>query len=204
MEKNGKKIGILGGTFNPPHNGHLSMAKSACAEFSLDEVIFLPTGHTAYKEYSGEEMSEHRYRMVELMIKDDPRFSVSREEMDFCGIGYTYQSLERMHRKMPEAELYFILGGDSLRDFPTWRHPERILDNAVILAAARRELRGERYDRQIAEMRERFGGDIRFLAMPRFDSSSEEIRTRVKAGEDVRDVVPPVVADYIEEKKLYR
>ncbi len=204
MEKNGKKIGILGGTFNPPHNGHLAMAESACTEFSLDEVIFLPTGHTAYKEYSGEEMSEHRFRMVELMIADDPRFSVSREEMDFCGIGYTYQTLERLYRKMPEEKLYFILGGDSLRDFPTWRHPERILDHAVILAAARRELRGESYDRQIAEMRERFGGDIRFLDMPRFDSSSEEIRSRVKAGEDVRDVVPPVVADYIEQKNLYR
>ncbi len=204
METNGKKIGILGGTFNPPHNGHRDMALFSCTQFSLDSVIFLPTGHTAYKAYSGEEMSRHRYRMVELLIGDDPRFSISREELDYDGIGYTYQTLERMREKMPEAELYFILGGDSLRDLPTWRHPERILQNAVILAAARRELRGEMFDRRIEEMRERYGGDIRFLTMPRFDSSSAEIRARVQAGEDVRDVVPAAVADYIEENRLYR
>ncbi len=204
MSEDRRRVGVLGGTFNPIHNGHMTMAECALIQYDLDEVLFIPTGHTAYKAYAGADMDAHRCHMVERAIAGEPRYVLSRVELEREDISYTYRTLEELHAADPNASLFFLLGGDSLRDFPTWCHPERICARAVILAAARRELRGEVFDRQVTEIRERFGGDIRFLNMPRFDSSSEEIRARVQRGEDVRDVVPSAVADYIEENGLYR
>ncbi len=204
MNDNSSRVGIFGGTFNPIHNGHLMIARSALEQFSLEQVLFIPTGQTLYKEYAGENMRQHRFRMVELAIRDDPSFFISRDEIDSGYVNYTYQTLEKMRADHPEKELFFILGGDSLRDFPTWKHPERICQNAVILAAAREEIVDSKMDRLIRQMSADYHGEFYRLDTPPLDISSKDIRSRVKRGEDIRGMVPSSVADYIYEKGLYR
>ncbi len=213
-----QKIGILGGTFNPIHNGHLTIARCALDQFALDSVLFLPTGHTAYKDFAGTDMSLHRCRMVELAVEDEPRFTVCYDEIESETVSYTYQTLARMQEAYPDAQLFFLLGGDSLRDFPTWRHPEIICREAVILVAARTAgdngedaadsgipgLSVDATDRQIAEMSARYQGDFRRIDTPLVDISSTEIRRMVYEHLDIRDMVPPAVADYIYKNQLYR
>ena len=104
-----KKMGIFGGTFNPIHYGHLLIAENACAQFDLDHVIFLPTGHAPHKQFMGKDMSVHRCRMVEAAIADNPKFSISYREIQNSGVNYTYATLQQLHQEHPECELYFIL-----------------------------------------------------------------------------------------------
>ncbi len=196
-----RKIGVFGGTFNPIHNGHLSIARCAADQFFLDAVIFVPTGHTAYKDYAGEDMSLHRCRMVELAIADEPLFFISRDEVESGTVCYTWQTLGRMRQEYPDAELCFLIGGDSLRDFPTWRHPEIICEEAVILVAARADC-GDA-GRLAAEYAARYNGNFRLLDTPMLDISSTEIRRRAEEHLDIRGMVPPAVADYIYSNGLY-
>ncbi len=212
-----QKIGVLGGTFNPIHNGHLMIARCAQDQFDLDSVLFMPTGHTAYKDYAGEDMSVHRCRMVELAVAGDPRFAVCYDEIKNESVNYTYQTLGWLKEEYPDAQLFFILGGDSLHDLPIWRHPEIICEEAVILLAARRaaEVDGtyagssdqvnqtDDTDLLIGEMADRYGGDFRRIESPIVNISSTDIRQRVRDGLDISDMVPPAVADYIRDHGLY-
>ncbi len=195
-------IGIFGGTFNPIHNGHMTIAGCALEQFALDRIIFIPTGHTAYKDYAGEDMSMHRLRMVELAVASEPRFSVSSVEIESGHVNYTYQTLERMQSDHPDSQLFFIIGGDSLSDFPIWRRPEKICKEAVILVAARADC-GDT-DLMIDDMAARFGGDFCRIDAPILDISSTEIRRMVKEGSDITSLVPPAVADYIYSNHLYK
>ncbi len=208
MNDEGHKIGILGGTFNPIHDGHLRMAEYAMEQFDLDLVIFIPTGHTAYKDFSGEEMTYHRCRMVELAIEGHPGFVISRMETRKEGVNYTYLTLRDIKERLPEgledAKLYFIIGGDSLNDFSTWKHPELICQEAVILATARYGVDGDELDRRIGELALKYGGETHCFDMPRWTSSSREIRERIGRGEPVSDLVPAAVEEYIRENGLYR
>ena len=110
MQEKKRKIGILGGTFNPIHYGHLMIGDNALHQFGLDEVIYMPTGHAPHKQFSGDEMAEHRCRMVEAAISDNPDFSISYYEVNTRETSYTYRTLQHFHRKNPDAELYFLLG----------------------------------------------------------------------------------------------
>lgn len=199
-----KKIGILGGTFNPIHYGHLIIAENACCQFELDQVIFLPTGHSPHKQFTGEDMTAHRSRMVELAVEDNPRFSVSYREVDSGEISYTYRTLESLKEHSPDTDFYFILGADSLFDFDTWRHPERICQSAVLLAAVRAGLKGEAFDRQIEHLRTTYGGTVYRLDTPNFDVSSREIRERAACGRTIRYLLPQKTEDYIHEHNLYK
>ncbi len=197
------QIGVLGGTFNPVHNGHLALAKCACEQYGLQRVLFLPTGQTYYKEYSGEEMSAHRSQMVTLAIEGDARFQISFAEMESDAVSYTYLTLQKLKQSMPGATLYFLLGADSLRDLPNWRCPDRICEAAVLLVGEREDLQADRLDQTIADLRERLHGDIRRLDQPMPDVSSREIRERVKRGEEISGFVPEAVEQYIRENQLY-
>ena len=112
-----RRIGIMGGTFNPIHYGHLIIAENACEQFDLDQVLFIPTGHTPHKKFSGKEMTYHRCEMVRLAIKDNPHFSISLCEVEQSETCYTYKTLELLQEEYPDADLYFILGADSLDTF---------------------------------------------------------------------------------------
>ncbi|MCD8149706.1 MAG: nicotinate-nucleotide adenylyltransferase [Clostridiales bacterium] len=203
MTSETRRVGIFGGTFNPVHYGHLMIAENACEQFKLEQVIFLPTGHTPHKEYTGEDMSRHRCRMVEMAIADNPRFSISYRETESTSVNYTYETLRRFHEEFPDTQFYFILGADSLFDFSMWRRPDLICREAVILAAVRDDLDEIRVDEQITALTDRFGGEIHRLDTPAFNVSSRDIRDRISREETIRYLVPDSVRQYIRENQLY-
>ena len=198
-----QKIGIFGGTFNPIHYGHLMIAENACEQFGLEKVIFMPTGHSPHKPFMGEDMNRHRCRMVELAIADNPLFDISYREIESAGINYTYETLRQLNKEQPDTQFYFILGADSLFDFPFWRHPELICREAVILAAVRDTLNEKKVDDQISYLCRSLKGRIYRLNTPNFNVSSKSIRERIRKGQTIRYLVPDPVADYIRENGLY-
>ena len=202
--KDKKRIGIMGGTFNPIHYGHLMIAENAYQQFDLDEVIFLPTGHMPHKDCGGTEMTKHRCEMVRLAIKQHPHFTLSTYEVDRREVNYTYLTLEAMKEEHPENAYYFIMGADSLFSFDSWRCPDRICASATVLAAVRDHLTESKVDEQIRKIADLFQGQIHRLDTPNFNVSSREIRARVAKGESIRFLLPEEVRNYIEKNDLYQ
>lgn len=199
-----RRIGIMGGTFNPIHYGHLIIAENACEQFDLDQVLFIPTGHTPHKKFSGKEMTYHRCEMVRLAIKDNPHFSISLCEVEQNETCYTYKTLELLQKEYPDADLYFILGADSLDTFDSWVHPELICQRAAILAAVRDDLNEAKVDEMITELSACYHGRIYRLETPNFNVSSHTIRTRLQNGQTVRYIIPEKVEQYIQKHHLYQ
>ncbi len=134
------KIGLLGGSFDPIHQGHLNIAASACEEYDLAEVWFIPAGHSPNKNEAQMTPAECRARMVSLAIQDYPQFKLSRIELDAAETSYTYRTLTKLVDRHPDMDFYFIMGADSLDYFEQWRYPQIICEKAVILVAARDSL----------------------------------------------------------------
>ena len=196
------RVGLLGGTFNPPHLAHLICAQEAWAQLGLDRVVFVPVYEPPHKEAERDPGVEHRVELCRRAVAGDERFSVSRVEVDVPGRSYTVDTLSRLHQSSPEDELTFIMGGDMAHALPTWHEPETVLSLAT-LGVAEREGVGRN------DISERLAGlagaeRIRFFDMPRIDISSSLIRHRVAAGRPIRYLVPGPVADYIESAGLYR
>jgi nicotinate-nucleotide adenylyltransferase len=195
------RIGILGGTFDPPHFGHLRMAEAALTQLSLDKVLFAPVGVQPLKQEERSSRPEHRARMVELAIADDPRFALSRADLDRPGPHYTVDLLTIIQQQYPEAALWFIMGEDSLGDLLRWRDPARIIQLAR-LAVLRRpdcQLDWLTLDRELPNLRAR----LDWIAHAELDISASDIRERVKAGQSVALLVPTSVIDYLVTHQLY-
>jgi nicotinate-nucleotide adenylyltransferase len=198
------RIGLLGGTFNPPHIGHLVCAQEAWAQLGLERVLLVPVHSPPHKEASDDPGVEHRVALCEAAVAGDERLAVSRVEADVPGRSYTVDTLIRLHDARPEDQLTFIVGGDMAASLPLWREPQAILELCTIGAAARDGLgRGELLERLEGEL-PGAADRIRFFDMPRIDVSSTLIRRRVAAGEPVRYLVPDPVAAQIEREGLYR
>ena len=163
----------------------------------------MPTGYAPHKTYGGVEMTKHRCEMVRRAVNQNEHFSVSTYEVDRTQVNYTYMTLQAVQEMYPEAELYFILGADSLFDFDKWRFPDLICKQATILAAVRDYLTESKVDQQIQLLREQYGGAIYRLDTPNFNVSSKVIRTRLEKGETIRYMVPDAVKEYIEDNQLY-
>ena len=198
------RVGLLGGTFNPPHIGHLVCAQEAHAQLGLDRVLLVPVHTPPHKETDGDPGVEVRVALCEAAVAGDERLGVSRAEADVPGRSYTVDTLNRLHDARPDDQLTFIVGGDMAASLPQWREPQAILELCTIGAAARdgvgRAEVLERLDRELPGASDR----IRFFDMPRIDISSTLIRRRVAAGEPVRYLVPDAVAASIEREGLYR
>ena len=198
------RVGLLGGTFNPPHIGHLVCAQEAWAQLGLDRVLLVPVFSPPHKEPDGDPGVDVRVALCEAAVAGDARLGVSRAEADVPGRSYTVDTLNRLHDARPEDQLTFIIGGDMAASLPQWREPQAILELCTIGAAARdgvgREEVLERLERELPGASSR----IRFFDMPRIDISSTLIRRRVAAGEPVRYLVPDAVAATIEREGLYR
>lgn len=199
-----KKTGIMGGTFNPIHNGHLSLAQSALEQFALDEVLFMPCGVPYMKADQHVEDGEIRAEMTALAIKDRPHFRLSFIELEQKGNTYTYQTLERLNAENPETAYYFIVGADSLFHMAEWMHPERLFAGCRILAAVRDDKTAADMEAQIRFLEQQYGAKIDLLQTDYMDISSSEIRRKIAAGEPVADAVPEAVRIYIDRKGLYR
>lgn len=202
--QNCKKIGIMGGTFNPIHIGHLLMAQWAkdCAD--LDAVIFIPTGISYMKVGTNVLEGSERLKMVQLAVEQSNDFYTSDIEIKRAGNTYTFETLEELSSLYPNARLHFIMGADSLYNFERWVHPELILKNATIIAAARNGASIDALEEKRMELVSRFGGEIILMNFPSFDVSSTMIRDRIKEGKSVRYLVPEKVCDYIEDNGLYK
>ena len=198
-----RKIGLMGGTFNPIHIAHLILAENAYREHGLDEIIFLPNGIPPHKRNAHIAPDDDRLAMVRLAVEGIPYFSVSDMEMVREGLSYSSDTLLELRSAHPDCEYYFIMGGDSIEQFETWHRPDIILANCIVLAAIREQSDEEEFDRQIASLCQKYGADIRKLSIPRLDLSSSEIRKRVREGMSVRFMVPQAVLDYMTEKGLY-
>ncbi|MGZ4224141.1 MAG: nicotinate-nucleotide adenylyltransferase [Solirubrobacteraceae bacterium] len=196
------RIGILGGTFNPPHLGHLVAAQEAHRELGLDRVLLVPAGTPPHKPVDDEPGAKHRLELCRLAISDDARFAVSDLELRRDGPSYTVDTLKVLSTRAPSDELFLILGGDIAAGLPKWHEPERVLELATVAIAKRRGTAKSTVDEALAQLR---GGErARFFQMPRIGISSTMVRRRVRAGQPIRYFVPDGVMHYIETHGLYR
>lgn len=196
------KIGILGGTFDPIHLGHLVAAQEAWWQLGLEQVLLVPAGHPYHKRQPPVAEAFHRLKMVELAVMDTPYFSVSRVDLDRPGPGYTVDTLRLLRAELgPEPAFYFIEGADSLADILTWHRPQDILELAE-LAVVRRagvDLDLSRLEQSLPGLLAR----VHWIDMPWIDVSSHDLRARVREGRPIRFLVPAAVEDYIREQGLY-
>lgn len=202
----GARVGILGGTFNPPHIGHLICAQEAHAQLALDRVVLMPAGQPPHKQVSADPGAEARLAMCEAAVGDDERFAVSRLELDRAGRSYTVDTLKALHDQHPQDDLTFIVGGDMARSLPTWREPEAVLELATLAVAERAGSEREDIRGELRGLVTATGTDerVRFFDMPRIDVSSSLVRERVATGRPIRYLVPDAVAAAIAQNGWYR
>lgn len=198
-----KRLGIMGGTFNPIHNGHLFVADIARRELDLDEVRFIPTGDSPHKRHV-DVSGWQRLDMVRLAIAGHEGFTASDMELRRGGRSYTCDTVRQLHMTEPGSKLFFIMGGDMLATFTTWRNPDWIVHWADIAATPRPGDDGERIRCVCEYLRMEFTSEVHMLSQCGPDISSTEIRRRVCAGEDICMLVPPDVEKYILENGLYK
>ena len=198
------KIGIMGGTFDPIHIGHLLLGEFAYENFHLDEIWFLPNGNPPHKttDESGVSLDD-RIEMVKLATDDVPYFRMNLYEASSKKHSYTYSTMRALREMYPEHEFFFILGADSLFSIEQWKNFREIFPSCTILAAMRDDKDTESMQAQIRYLNEKYGADIRLLQAPLVEISSTTIRRRAENGLSIRYMVPDIVAGYIQENHLY-
>jgi nicotinate-nucleotide adenylyltransferase len=197
------RVGILGGTFNPPHLGHLVCAQEAYLRLELDRVMFIPAGIPPHKANEEEPGVAHRTAMCRLAVRgDESRFEVSDIEIRRDGPSYTVDTLEELRTAQSDSELFLILGGDIAAGLPQWHRVERVLELATAVVAERRGT--ERSSIEDALESVRAGERAQFFPMPPIGLSSTMIRQRARAGESIKYLVPDSVDTYIQQHSLYQ
>ncbi len=199
-----RKIGILGGTFDPIHNAHLLLGEAAREQFGLDRIIFIPNNLAHYVNRSDVSSGDIRYQMVKMAISDNPYFTCSRLEIDKPEGSYTIDTINDLKLMYPGDELYLILGGDSVIGIDSWYKADELLKSCIILTAVRANDDLAALDTKRRELAEKYGADIRLLNFNRNDISSTEIRQRVKTGRSVRYLMPDSCIEFMCIKGLYR
>ncbi len=199
-----KKIGIMGGTFDPPHTGHLAMAECVKSVMALDEIWFIPTGKITYKNRDGLPSPKDRLAMVSLAVEGIPDFSVNPIEVESSEPRYSYQTMEKLTKEYPLVEFFFIVGADSLDYMDSWREPERLLRCCVVVAVNRTGIAHEQMIDKKKILEDKFGARIVLVTMPPVDVSSTMLREGLKRGEDVTEFLAESVWDYISKKGLYQ
>ena len=206
-DMNKKKIGILGGTFDPIHLGHLIIAEQARDQYGLDQVLLIPSGHSYFKDNRAQKVlpALTRLEMTRKAVSDYPPFEVSDIEVLRSGNTYTYETLEELADHHPEAELYFIVGADTVCSMSTWREPARIFAACTVLAAMREDqVDPESFQQGIKDLENRFHARIRTISIPNIGISSTQIRERAGNGKSIHYLVPNALESYIIENGIYK
>lgn len=197
------RLGVFGGTFDPVHYGHLLLAEQCREQCRLDEVLFIPAGTPPHKLSQTIAPAAARLAMLQLAVGGHNKFRVNGRELQKVTPSFTVETLAELHAEDPERELYFLMGADSLRDFPTWREPERILELATLAVVNR----GDQPAPDLAPVRDllegRGGSRVKLVTMPAVDISSSDIRRRAGDGESIRYLTPRAVECYIATHQLY-
>jgi nicotinate-nucleotide adenylyltransferase len=189
------KLGILGGTFNPPHVGHLIVAEYARQKLALAKILFIPAGISPHKRGERIPDSHHRMEMLRLAIAGNPSFEPSDIEIKRGGVSYTVDTLAELRAERPNEALVLLIGLDNLADFHTWREPEKILQSAQVVVMTRPGVN--------VDALHRYGSKVAVCEVPEIGISSSDIRDRVARGESIRYLVPDGVREYIVSQGLY-
>lgn len=197
------KIGIMGGTFNPIHNGHLILAEEAYEQLGLDLILFMPTKTPPHKDKASVLSEEHRVKMVSLAIHNNDHFELSYMELERKGITYTADTLTLLRDENPQIEYYFIIGADSLFAMMEWHKPERIFELCTLIVANRDDNDPMKLEEKAEEYRQGYGAKIKQILMPKIDIASGSLRQWVRNGKSIRYYVPDSVLEYIIEHHLY-
>ena len=198
-------ITILGGSFNPIHNGHLEMAISAHKEYNLDNIIFIPNKSTYYKDNDSFAGDDDRLEMIRLATEDYSYMSISDMEIRRGGITHTIDTIREFKKMSPERKIYFIIGGDSLEWIEKWVEADELLKLVTFLTAVRGKTDMRRSKEIIRDIYSRHDdAEILMLNMKDYPVSSSEIRDRISQGKDINGLVPDKVAAYIMSNNLYR
>lgn len=199
-----KKTGIMGGTFNPIHIGHLLLAENAKETFGLDEILFIPSGLSYMKSKAEVAPKNMRLEMTRLAIADNPSFLLSSVEVEREGNSYTCDTLELLRRAEPATDFYFIVGADSLFAMESWKQPEEIFHHCTVLASVREGSNDSELKDKISYLKDKFHADIRLIDMKEMAVSSTDIRDRIRMGKSIRYMVPDKVIAYIQKHHLYQ
>ncbi len=202
--ENCEKIGILGGTFNPVHIGHLFMAEYAREAVGLDMVIFMPTGVPYMKSAKEILPGKLRKEMLDMSIKDNTFFVTSDIELKREGNTYTYETLKELKALYPKAKLYFLVGADCLFTIEKWVEPKQIFENCTLIAANRNHKAMEALVEKKLYLEQKFGATVLLLDFPSIDISSTEIRNRLREGRSIRYMVHDTVLKYLQSTQLYQ
>ncbi len=193
-----RRVGVMGGTFDPIHHGHLVAASEVQAWFDLDEVVFVPTGDPWQKADREVTTAEHRYLMTVIATAANPRFNVSRVDIDRSGRTYTIDTLRDLRERLPDADLYFITGADALAEIFTWRDAEELFELAQFVGCTR-----PGYEMDEETLRAIPADRVTMVEIPALAISSTDCRTRTQRGEPVWYLVPDGVVQYIAKHDLY-
>ena len=199
-----KKIGVLGGTFNPIHNGHLLLAETARQEWGLDEVLLIPSGCSYMKDPREILPGPVRLEMARLAAADNPYFRVSDLEIRRTGNSYTCDTIQELGQMFPDARLYHIVGADTLFHMEAWKEPERIFSGCITLAAVRDGGQDEKLLRQARHLMETYHTQVHLLPSLHLEISATDIRNRCRHGKSIRYLVPESVRLFLEENGYYR
>lgn len=197
------KIGVMGGTFDPIHMGHLMLAEWAADAAKLDQVWIIPTGQSYMKTDRRIQPGPERLQMVKLAVEGNDRLKCLDLEIAREGYTYSYETMEELHALYPEHQFYFIEGADCLFTMENWKCPERLFASCTILAAVRGDVSVQKLEEKRAELLARFGGEILLMPFLQMSISSTVIRRRLSCGESIRYMVPDKVLQYIQQKGLY-
>ncbi|MGB4661375.1 MAG: nicotinate-nucleotide adenylyltransferase [Mobilitalea sp.] len=199
-----KKIGIMGGTFDPIHFGHLFLAENAYEQIGLDLVLFMPSQNPPHKAKPEGVTASQRAEMVSIAIKDNPHFELSTMELDREGTTYTADTLTILTRENPNCEYYFIIGADSLFMMHKWWEPQIIFDHCTIIAAGRDNVETEKMELQVSHLKEQYNAKIILIDMPTIGIASKQIRNRIASNKTTKYYLTDEVNTYIAERGLYR
>ncbi|MGM0844166.1 MAG: nicotinate-nucleotide adenylyltransferase [Bacillota bacterium] len=186
-----KRVGLLGGTFNPPHLGHLIIANEVLHQFNLDEIRFMPAGIPPHKQIKGDTSSEQRKEMVISAIENHPKFVLETIELEKEGPSYTYETIKLLVEREPHSDFHFIIGGDMIDYLPKWHKIEELSQLIGFIGVKRPGYEAES------------SYNVTMADIPQIEISSTMIRDRITAGKTVKYLIPEGVSDYIREEKLY-
>ena len=196
-------VGVLGGTFDPIHWGHLVVAEEALLRLDLDRVIFMAAGQPWLREAAPGASAEHRLRMVELATASNPAFEAGDNEVRREGPTYTADTLEELSKELgPDTSLHFIIGMDALEQFHRWKDPERLLEHCRLAVVNRPGHQGVDVNQVVGRFPQA-GPGLTLVSVPRMEISSSEVRRRIREGISVRYLVPEPVEEYIRRQGLY-
>ncbi len=204
MKESTIKYGIMGGTFDPIHIGHLVLAEEVRNKLNLDKIIFIPSGNPPHKDSKNVTEPIHRYEMTLLATISNPNFEISSVEIDRTGKTYTVDTIKELRQKCKtNAEFYFITGADSILDLPNWKNVNELLHLCKFVAATRPGFKLKKMEEKIKELEELHNKNIYTIIVTALQISSTDIRNRIRDGHSVKYLLPESVEDYIYKNKLY-